>query len=70
MRWLPQLFSEGKEPPRIAQGFLLFSRSSKMTFRVVAGEHNLSQNDGTEQRVSVQKIVVHPYWNSNNVAAG
>uniref|UniRef100_A0ABI7ZR13 Chymotrypsin-like elastase family member 1 n=2 Tax=Felidae TaxID=9681 RepID=A0ABI7ZR13_FELCA len=42
----------------------------KMTFRVVAGEHNLSQNDGTEQRVSVQKIVVHPYWNSNNVAAG
>ncbi|XP_042802507.1 chymotrypsin-like elastase family member 1 isoform X2 [Panthera leo] len=42
----------------------------KMTFRVVAGEHNLSQNDGTEQRVSVQNIVVHRYWNSSNVAAG
>ena len=41
-----------------------------MTFRVVAGEHNLSQNDGTEQRVSVQNIVVHRYWNSSNVAAG
>lgn len=41
-----------------------------MTFRVVAGEHNLNQNDGTEQSVSVQKIVVHPSWNSNNVAAG
>ncbi|XP_059259130.1 chymotrypsin-like elastase family member 1 isoform X2 [Mustela nigripes] len=41
-----------------------------MTFRVVAGEHNLNQNDGTEQPVSVQKIVVHPSWNSNNVAAG
>ncbi|CAK6443442.1 unnamed protein product [Pipistrellus nathusii] len=41
-----------------------------MTFRVVVGDHNLSQNDGTEQYVNVQKIVVHPYWNSNNVAAG
>nr|XP_054362168.1 chymotrypsin-like elastase family member 1 [Mirounga angustirostris] len=41
-----------------------------MTFRVVVGEHNLNQNDGTEQSVSVQKIVVHPSWNSNNVAAG
>ncbi|XP_077810460.1 chymotrypsin-like elastase family member 1 isoform X2 [Macaca mulatta] len=43
---------------------------SPKTFRVVVGDHNLSQNDGTEQYVSVQKIVVHPYWNSNNVAAG
>ncbi|XP_064347064.1 chymotrypsin-like elastase family member 1 isoform X1 [Camelus dromedarius] len=43
---------------------------SQRTFRVVVGEHNLSQNDGTEQYVSVQKIVVHPSWNSNNVAAG
>uniref|UniRef100_A0A7N5KQH2 Chymotrypsin-like elastase family member 1 n=1 Tax=Ailuropoda melanoleuca TaxID=9646 RepID=A0A7N5KQH2_AILME len=42
----------------------------QMTFRVVAGEHNLDQNDGTEQSVSVRKIVVHPSWNSNNVAAG
>ena len=41
-----------------------------MTFRVVLGDHNLSQNDGTEQYISVQKIVVHPSWNSNNVAAG
>ncbi|XP_030794888.1 chymotrypsin-like elastase family member 1 [Rhinopithecus roxellana] len=43
---------------------------SPMTFRVVVGDHNLSQNDGTEQYVSVQKIVVHPSWDSNNVAAG
>ncbi|XP_060244582.1 chymotrypsin-like elastase family member 1 isoform X2 [Meriones unguiculatus] len=43
---------------------------SQMTFRVVVGDHNLSQNDGTEQYVSVQKIVVHPSWNKNNVAAG
>ncbi|XP_035293816.1 chymotrypsin-like elastase family member 1 isoform X1 [Cricetulus griseus] len=43
---------------------------SQRTFRVVVGDHNLSQNDGTEQYVSVQKIVVHPNWNKNNVAAG
>ncbi|XP_040844662.1 chymotrypsin-like elastase family member 1 [Ochotona curzoniae] len=43
---------------------------SQLTFRVVVGEHNLNQNDGTEQYVSVQKIVKHPNWNSNNVAAG
>ncbi|XP_022427174.1 chymotrypsin-like elastase family member 1 [Delphinapterus leucas] len=42
----------------------------QMSFRVVVGDHNLSQNDGTEQYVSVQRIKVHPHWNSNNVAAG
>ncbi|NXU57090.1 CELA1 elastase, partial [Turnix velox] len=41
-----------------------------MTFRVVAGEHNLSTNEGSEQVLGVSKIIVHPYWNSNNVAAG
>ncbi|XP_012874139.1 PREDICTED: chymotrypsin-like elastase family member 1 [Dipodomys ordii] len=41
-----------------------------LTFRVVVGDHNLYQNDGTEQYLSVQKIVVHEKWNSNNVAAG
>ncbi|KAB0395163.1 hypothetical protein E2I00_016385, partial [Balaenoptera physalus] len=43
---------------------------NRMSFRVVVGDHNLSQNDGTEQYMRVQRIVVHPYWNSNNVAAG
>ncbi|XP_020937363.1 chymotrypsin-like elastase family member 1 isoform X2 [Sus scrofa] len=42
----------------------------ELTFRVVVGEHNLNQNDGTEQYVGVQKIVVHPYWNTDDVAAG
>ncbi|XP_025738731.2 chymotrypsin-like elastase family member 1 [Callorhinus ursinus] len=41
---------------------------TQMTFRVVV-EHNLNQNDGTKQSMSVQKIV-HPSWNSNNVAVG
>lgn len=43
---------------------------SNLQYRVVAGEHNLNTNDGSEQIFSVSKIIVHPYWNSNNVAAG
>ncbi|RMB94121.1 hypothetical protein DUI87_29482 [Hirundo rustica rustica] len=41
-----------------------------MNYRVVAGEHNLNANEGSEQIFGVSRIVVHPYWNSNNVAAG
>ncbi|CAH2224573.1 chymotrypsin-like elastase family member 1 [Pelobates cultripes] len=40
------------------------------TFRVVLGEHNLSTNEGTEQSISVSRIVRHASWNTNNVAAG
>ncbi|KAL8163918.1 UNVERIFIED_CONTAM: Chymotrypsin-like elastase member 1 [Gekko kuhli] len=43
---------------------------SNRNFRVVAGDHNIYQNDGTEQYLSVGRIFVHPYWNSNNVAGG
>lgn len=42
----------------------------QLQYRVVAGEHNLNVNEGSEQVFSVSKIVVHPYWNSNNVGAG
>ncbi|NXG81241.1 CELA1 elastase, partial [Baryphthengus martii] len=41
-----------------------------LNFRVVAGEHNLNTNDGSEQVFGVSKIIIHPYWNSNNAAAG
>ncbi|XP_009880733.1 PREDICTED: chymotrypsin-like elastase family member 1 [Charadrius vociferus] len=41
-----------------------------MNFRVVAGEHNLNMNDGSEQILGVSQIIIHPYWNSNNVAGG
>ncbi|XP_074420883.1 chymotrypsin-like elastase family member 1 [Larus michahellis] len=41
-----------------------------LNFRVVAGEHNLNRADGSEQTFSVSKIIIHPYWNSNNVAGG
>ncbi|KAM4700136.1 chymotrypsin-like elastase family member 1 [Discoglossus pictus] len=40
------------------------------TYRVVVGDHNLYQNDGTEQYISVQKVLIHANWNTNNVAAG
>uniref|UniRef100_A0A4X2KK81 Chymotrypsin-like elastase family member 1 n=1 Tax=Vombatus ursinus TaxID=29139 RepID=A0A4X2KK81_VOMUR len=43
---------------------------SKLNFRVVVGDHNLSQNDGTEQYVSVSKIIQHEKWDTNNVAKG
>ncbi|CAN0005160.1 unnamed protein product [Bubo scandiacus] len=41
-----------------------------MNFRVVAGEHNLNRNDGSEQVFSVSKIIINPSWNSNNAAGG
>ncbi|KAM7028344.1 chymotrypsin-like elastase family member 1 [Acridotheres tristis] len=44
--------------------------NNNLNYRVVAGEHNLNSNEGSEQIFSVSKIIVHPYWNSNNVAAG
>ncbi|RLV62729.1 hypothetical protein DV515_00019006 [Chloebia gouldiae] len=44
--------------------------NNQFKYRVVAGEHNLSVNEGSEQVFSVAKIIVHPYWNSNNVGAG
>ncbi|KAM9115462.1 chymotrypsin-like elastase family member 1 isoform 1-T1 [Pangshura tecta] len=43
---------------------------SSLTFRVVVGEYNLNQNDGTEQYLSVGSKFIHSSWNSNNVAAG
>ncbi|XP_009703340.1 PREDICTED: chymotrypsin-like elastase family member 1, partial [Cariama cristata] len=34
------------------------------------GDHNLYTSDNSEQVFGVSKIVVHPYWNRNNVAGG
>ncbi|MEE6471839.1 hypothetical protein FKM82_009387, partial [Ascaphus truei] len=41
-----------------------------VSFRVVLGDYNLYQGDGTEQTISVSKVVKHANWNTNNVAAG
>ncbi|XP_049675522.1 chymotrypsin-like elastase family member 1 isoform X3 [Accipiter gentilis] len=43
---------------------------SNRNFRVVAGDHNLYRSDGSEQVFSLSKIIIHPYWNRNNVAGG
>ncbi|OXB51832.1 UNVERIFIED_CONTAM: hypothetical protein H355_003586, partial [Colinus virginianus] len=43
---------------------------SNLRFRVVAGDHNIYQSEGTEQILEVSSIHIHPNWNSNNVAAG
>uniref|UniRef100_K7GJK4 pancreatic elastase n=1 Tax=Pelodiscus sinensis TaxID=13735 RepID=K7GJK4_PELSI len=44
--------------------------SRALTFRVVVGEHNLNENDGTEQYLRVGKKFIHPYWDKNNAATG
>lgn len=32
------------------------------TYRVVAGEYNLYEYDGSEQFIGVERISVHPAW--------
>ncbi|KAE8626764.1 hypothetical protein XENTR_v10006740 [Xenopus tropicalis] len=41
-----------------------------VSFRVVLGDHNINANDGTEQYISVSRIIKHANWNTNNIAAG
>ncbi|XP_069089233.1 chymotrypsin-like elastase family member 1 [Pleurodeles waltl] len=41
-----------------------------MNFRVVLGDHNIRVHEGTEQYISVSRVIRHPNWNSNNIAAG
>jgi len=43
---------------------------SNRTWRVVLGEHDLNVNSGREQIMSVNRVYIHPKWNSNNVASG
>nr|XP_056705235.1 chymotrypsin-like elastase family member 1 [Euleptes europaea] len=38
---------------------------SKMNFRVVAGDHNINQHEGTEQYLHVDRIFRHPNWNGD-----
>lgn len=39
-------------------------------YRVVMGEHDQSVQEGTEQIRDVLRILVHPDWDINMVAAG
>jgi hypothetical protein len=38
------------------------------SFTIVAGEHDLSKNDGTEQTVDVNKVIVHPEYNDFDIS--
>lgn len=35
------------------------------TYRVVVGDYNLYEYEGTEQFIRVEKITVHPGWNGD-----
>lgn len=39
-------------------------------YRVVLGEHDMSQQEGTEQIRDVLRIIVHPKWDIDLVANG
>uniref|UniRef100_UPI003AAD2C32 elastase-1-like n=1 Tax=Centroberyx gerrardi TaxID=166262 RepID=UPI003AAD2C32 len=43
---------------------------SKRTWRVVVGDHNISQHEGKEQYISVSRVYIHPNWNSNRISNG
>ncbi|XP_066420322.1 chymotrypsin-like elastase family member 2A [Molothrus aeneus] len=44
--------------------------SSTLTYKVLLGKYNLAAQEEGSVAVSPAKIVVHPYWNPNNVANG
>lgn len=37
--------------------------SHASSYRVVVGEYNLFENEGSEQYIAVERITVHPSWN-------
>ncbi|KAM8975529.1 chymotrypsin-like elastase family member 1 [Pelodytes ibericus] len=43
---------------------------SPSTYRVSLGDHNIYQGEGTEQYISVDKVIYHARWNTVNVALG
>ncbi|KAM6980840.1 elastase-1-like [Aplochiton taeniatus] len=43
---------------------------SARTWRVILGEHDLNRSEGSEQIMTVNRVYVHPGWNSNSVASG
>ncbi|XP_063284128.1 chymotrypsin-like elastase family member 1 [Pelobates fuscus] len=40
------------------------------SYRVALGEYHLYQKDGTEQVISVDKVIYHASWNTNNIGKG
>ncbi|XP_062408565.1 chymotrypsin-like elastase family member 3B [Sardina pilchardus] len=40
------------------------------TYRVVLGDHNQNQQEGPEQFIMVDKMIIHPKWNDDCVSCG
>lgn len=40
------------------------------TYRVVLAEHNMNEEEGPEQSIRVEKMIIHPKWNNNCVSCG
>ncbi|XP_074666076.1 elastase-1-like [Strix aluco] len=47
-----------------------FSMPEGSTYRVVLGEHDLLQEDGTEYAIDVDRVFINEGWNPNNIANG
>ncbi|OXB69431.1 UNVERIFIED_CONTAM: hypothetical protein H355_013035 [Colinus virginianus] len=52
-----------KGVPSVGRDPVLFH--SNRQFRVVVGDHNIYETEGTEQALAVGSIHIHPNWNSN-----
>lgn len=39
--------------------------SHPSTYRVVVGEYNLFEREGSEQYIAVESITIHPRWNGD-----
>ena len=37
------------------------------SYQIVAGEHNVDEDDGTEQRMEIKKRIVHEDYDSSNI---
>nr|XP_061835810.1 proproteinase E-like [Nerophis lumbriciformis] len=40
------------------------------TYRVVLAEHDMNSDEGPEQSIRVEKMIIHPKWNDNCVSCG
>ncbi|XP_063071405.1 elastase-1-like [Engraulis encrasicolus] len=43
---------------------------SPQTWQVVLGEHDLNSESGREQNIAVSRAILHPKWDTQNVAGG
>lgn len=61
---------EGNNTGRCATKWLKLSDRPGDVYRVVLGEHDMNQQEGTEQIRDILRIIVHPNWDIDHVADG